>query len=38
MLGTVIGMVVRRTLPAMAITLAVFAALQILVPTVVRRT
>jgi ABC-type transport system involved in multi-copper enzyme maturation permease subunit len=35
-LGTVLGMVLRRTLPAMAITLAVFAALQLLIPTVVR--
>jgi hypothetical protein len=36
-LGTVTGLVVRRTLPAMAITLAVFAALQLLVPAVVRQ-
>jgi ABC-type transport system involved in multi-copper enzyme maturation permease subunit len=36
-LGTVVGMVVRRTLPAMAITLIVFAALQLLIPTVVRQ-
>jgi hypothetical protein len=36
-LGTVVGMVVRRTLPAMAITLVVFAALQLLMPTVVRQ-
>jgi len=36
-LGIVIGMVVRRTLPAMAITLIVFAALQLLIPMVVRQ-
>jgi hypothetical protein len=36
-LGTVVGMLVRRTLPAMAITLAVFVALQILVPAAVRQ-
>ena len=36
-LGTVVGMVVRRTLPAMAITLVAFAALQLLIPTVVRQ-
>jgi hypothetical protein len=36
-LGTVIGMVVRRTLPAMAITLAVFAVVQIVVPLAVRQ-
>jgi hypothetical protein len=36
-LGTVVGMVVRRTLPAMAITLVVFAGLQILIPAVVRQ-
>lgn len=36
-LGTVVGMVARRTLPAMAITLIVFAALQLLIPTVVRQ-
>jgi hypothetical protein len=35
-LGTVVGMLARRTLPAMAITLFAFAALQILVPAVVR--
>ncbi|MEO6081695.1 MAG: transmembrane transport protein [Umezawaea sp.] len=35
-LGTVIGLVVRRTLPAMALTLAVFTAIQLIVPTVVR--
>ncbi|WP_125775906.1 ABC transporter permease subunit [Antribacter gilvus] len=36
-LGTVVGMVVRRTLPAMAITLVVFAVVQLLVPTLVRQ-
>jgi ABC-type transport system involved in multi-copper enzyme maturation permease subunit len=36
-LGTVVGMVVRRTLPAMAITLVAFAAMQLLVPTAVRQ-
>ncbi|MBE1489276.1 hypothetical protein [Plantactinospora soyae] len=36
-LGTIVGMVVRRTLPAMAITLAAFAALQLLIPTVIRQ-
>ncbi|MEU4425166.1 transmembrane transport protein [Actinoplanes sp. NPDC024001] len=36
-LGTVVGMIVRRTIPAMAITLAVFATLQLLVPTMVRQ-
>lgn len=36
-LGTVAGMTVRRTLPTMAITLAVFAALQLLIPTTVRQ-
>ena len=35
-LGTVIGLVVRRTLPAMALALAVFAAIQLIVPNVVR--
>lgn len=35
-LGTVIGLIVRRTLPAMALTLAVFAVVQLLVPTVLR--
>ncbi|MGN9912130.1 ABC transporter permease subunit [Phytohabitans sp. LJ34] len=34
--GIVIGLLTRRTIPAMAITLAVFAALQILVPTTIR--
>jgi hypothetical protein len=37
LLGTVTGMLVRRTLPAMAVTLAAFAAVQLLVPTVVRQ-
>jgi ABC-type transport system involved in multi-copper enzyme maturation permease subunit len=36
-LGTVVGIIVRRTLPAMAITLIVFAALQLLIPTVARQ-
>ncbi|GAA0935402.1 ABC transporter permease subunit [Virgisporangium aurantiacum] len=36
-LGTVVGMVVRRTVPAMAITLAVFAVVQVLIPSVVRQ-
>ena len=36
-LGTVVGMVARRTLPAMTITLAAFAALQLLIPTAVRQ-
>lgn len=35
-LGVAIGLVVRRTLPAMAITLAVFVAVQIIVPIWVR--
>ncbi|MCO6007020.1 ABC transporter permease [Actinoallomurus purpureus] len=35
-LGTVVGLVARRTLVAMALTLAVFAIVQLLVPTVVR--
>jgi len=34
--GIVIGLLTRRTIPAMAITLAAFAALQILMPTAVR--
>jgi ABC-type transport system involved in multi-copper enzyme maturation permease subunit len=36
-LGTVVGMLVRRTVPAMAVTLAVFAALQVVVPVAVRQ-
>ena len=36
-LGTVVGMVVRRMLPTMAITLAVFAGVQLLIPAVVRQ-
>ena len=36
-LGSVAGMVLRRTLPAMAVTLVVFAAVQLLVPTAVRQ-
>jgi ABC-2 family transporter len=35
-LGTTTGLLLRRTIPAMALTLAVFIGLQILVPTVVR--
>lgn len=35
-LGVAVGMLVRRTLPAMAITLAVFLALQIAMPVLVR--
>jgi hypothetical protein len=35
-LGVTVGVLVRRLLPAMAITLAVFAAVQILMPAVVR--
>ncbi|GGJ70652.1 hypothetical protein [Streptomyces brasiliensis] len=34
--ATVAGLVLRRTLPAMALTLAVFAAVQLLVPNVIR--
>ncbi|MEV0381644.1 ABC transporter permease [Nonomuraea sp. NPDC050643] len=35
-LGVTVGMLVRRTLPAMALTLAVFTAIQIAVPLLVR--
>ncbi|GII66595.1 transporter [Sphaerisporangium krabiense] len=35
-LGVAVGMLVRRTLPAMALTLAVFAAIQLAMPLVVR--
>ena len=35
-LGTSIGLLIRRTLPAMAVTLAVFAAVQIVMPLAVR--
>lgn len=35
-LGTTIGLIARRTLPAMAITLAIFTAVQILTPAVIR--
>ncbi|MEU1726551.1 ABC transporter permease [Nonomuraea sp. NPDC005692] len=35
-LGVTVGMLVRRTLPAMAVTLAVFVALQLAVPLLVR--
>ncbi|NUR46738.1 MAG: hypothetical protein HOV71_01260 [Hamadaea sp.] len=37
LLGTTIGLLVRRTLPAMALTLAVFAVVQILLPITVRQ-
>lgn len=36
-LGTVTGMLVRRTLPAVAVTLVAFTALQLLVPAAVRQ-
>ncbi len=36
LLGTVIGLLLRRTLPAMALTLALFAVIQVLVPTALR--
>jgi ABC-type transport system involved in multi-copper enzyme maturation permease subunit len=35
-LGTATGLLLRRTIPAMAVTLAVFIAIQILVPTTIR--
>jgi ABC-type transport system involved in multi-copper enzyme maturation permease subunit len=35
-LGTTAGLLLRRTIPAMAVTLAVFVGLQILVPAVIR--
>ncbi|MFC7246005.1 ABC transporter permease subunit [Catellatospora aurea] len=35
-LGVTLGLLLRRTLPAMAITLAVFAAVQVLVPALIR--
>jgi ABC-2 family transporter protein len=35
-LGVTLGVLIRRTLPAMALTLAIFAAVQILVPNFVR--
>ena len=35
-LGVTVGMLVRRTLPAMAVTLAVFAAIQLAMPLLVR--
>jgi ABC-type transport system involved in multi-copper enzyme maturation permease subunit len=35
-LGTAAGLLLRRTIPAMAVTLAVFIAVQILVPTAIR--
>ena len=36
-LGTAVGLVVRRTLPAMAVTLAVFAVLQVAMPLAIRQ-
>ena len=35
-LGVLVGLIVRRTMPAMAITLAVFAAVQIVMPLAIR--
>ncbi|GIJ44082.1 transporter [Virgisporangium aliadipatigenens] len=35
-LGVVVGLLVRRTLPAMAVTLAAFVVVQVLMPTVLR--
>jgi ABC-type transport system involved in multi-copper enzyme maturation permease subunit len=35
-LGTSVGLVIRRTVPAMAVTLVVFAVVQVLVPTMLR--
>ncbi|HST84233.1 MAG TPA: hypothetical protein VLL08_21030 [Kineosporiaceae bacterium] len=35
-LGTTIGLLIRRTLPAMAVTLAIFIAVQIAMPTLIR--
>jgi ABC-type transport system involved in multi-copper enzyme maturation permease subunit len=35
-LGTTMGLLIRRTLPAMAVTLAIFIAVQIVMPTVIR--
>ncbi|MFG2335143.1 ABC transporter permease subunit [Streptomyces yangpuensis] len=37
LLGTVIGLLVRRTLPAMALTLALFAVVQVLMPAALRQ-
>lgn len=37
LLGTVIGLVVRRTLPAMALTLALFAVIQVVMPIALRQ-
>ena len=37
LLGTVIGLLVRRTLPAMALTLALFAVIQVLMPIALRQ-
>ncbi len=35
-LGTTVGLLIRRTLPAMALTLAIFAAVQIVMPSMIR--
>lgn len=35
-LGTTLGLLIRRTVPAMALAFAIFAAIQILVPTMIR--
>ena len=35
-LGVTVGVLIRRTLPAMAVTLAVFAAVQLIMPNVIR--
>jgi len=35
-LGTIAGLLLRRTIPAMAVTLAVFIGIQVLVPTMIR--
>ena len=35
-LGTTLGLLLRRTIPAMAVTLAVFIGIQVLVPTTIR--
>lgn len=37
LLGTVIGLLVRRTLPAMALTLALFAVIQVVMPIALRQ-
>ncbi|SHN13081.1 ABC transporter permease subunit [Cryptosporangium aurantiacum] len=36
-LGTVVGLLVRRTLPAMALTLVLFAVIQVVMPTALRQ-